>query len=228
MIIGCRISVINKYRELLTKGYKMNKITQILGLQIELPFTENKYQDTVKCIDLTKLKGVFESILRLEENERDDCILLVSIGYWLGSNSGSISEISKAVHQNAKDKGFWNDIDEHLESVEDRDIPFLMESFIAQKLSLIHSEISECLEARRKGLNIGEGSLGQFGYNQSLGLDFSTAFEQFIKNTDADELADAVIRIFDLAEWLGIDIEWHIRRKHEYNKTRPHKHGKSY
>lgn len=40
------------------------------------------------------------------------------------------------------------------------------------------------------------------------------------------ELADAVIRIMDYAEFRGIDLERMINIKHEYNKGRPHKHGK--
>ena len=39
------------------------------------------------------------------------------------------------------------------------------------------------------------------------------------------ELADCVIRIADMAELLGIDLEGCIRVKMEYNKTRPHRHG---
>lgn len=38
-------------------------------------------------------------------------------------------------------------------------------------------------------------------------------------------LADAVIRILDMSYALDIDIEAAIRRKHEYNKTRAHRHG---
>lgn len=40
------------------------------------------------------------------------------------------------------------------------------------------------------------------------------------------ELADAVIRIMDLAEYMGYDLEHLMERKHEYNRTRPYKHGK--
>lgn len=76
--------------------------------------------------------------------------------------------------------------------------------FVPSKIALIHSELSEGLEDYRKhGVRegeIGEGSL-------------------------PEELADAVIRIFDLAGFLGIDLEKYIDQKHEYNRGRPYRHG---
>jgi NTP pyrophosphatase (non-canonical NTP hydrolase) len=41
----------------------------------------------------------------------------------------------------------------------------------------------------------------------------------------AIELADAVIRILDLAEFCGVDVEQAIRVKMGYNETREYKHG---
>lgn len=64
-------------------------------------------------------------------------------------------------------------------------------------LALIHSEISEALEADRKG-------------NE----------ENF-----AEELADVCIRVFDLCGAKDIDLEAAIVKKMEFNKSRPHKHG---
>jgi hypothetical protein len=40
------------------------------------------------------------------------------------------------------------------------------------------------------------------------------------------ELADAVIRCMDLCGALGLDLEEAIRAKHEYNLSRPYRHGK--
>jgi len=42
------------------------------------------------------------------------------------------------------------------------------------------------------------------------------------------ELADIIIRTADLCEWLGIDIEYYVKRKMKINKERPYKHGKRY
>jgi NTP pyrophosphatase (non-canonical NTP hydrolase) len=44
----------------------------------------------------------------------------------------------------------------------------------------------------------------------------------------AVEMADCIIRILDWAGQAGVDMEQIILQKHEYNKTRPYKHGKKY
>lgn len=72
---------------------------------------------------------------------------------------------------------------------------------VPELLCLIHSEISEALEGYRK--NLKEGEKGWIG----------------------EELADAVIRIWDMAEYLGIDIADEVNKKHEINKNRPYRHG---
>jgi NTP pyrophosphatase (non-canonical NTP hydrolase) len=64
-------------------------------------------------------------------------------------------------------------------------------------LALIHSEVSEALEADRKG----------------------------DADNFSEELADVCIRIFDLCGSRGIDLEAAISKKMEYNKSRTYKHG---
>lgn len=70
-----------------------------------------------------------------------------------------------------------------------------------ERLCLIHSEISEALEAYRNDIPRGE------------------------KGWMGEELADATIRIFDLAFGENIDIVSEIEKKHKFNKTRPYRHG---
>jgi NTP pyrophosphatase (non-canonical NTP hydrolase) len=68
---------------------------------------------------------------------------------------------------------------------------------IPSALALIHSEVSEALEAFRH-----------------------TDHDNF-----AEELADTLIRVLDMAGGLGIDIDKEVRTKLEANKNRGFKHG---
>lgn len=74
-------------------------------------------------------------------------------------------------------------------------------------LMLIVSEVSEAAEEYREH-----------------GADFH--YESFGKPEGFYvELADAIIRILDLAEKGGVDMEGLIQQKMEYNKTRSYRHG---
>lgn len=76
----------------------------------------------------------------------------------------------------------------------------LGKALVAQKLCLIHSEVSEAMEGHRKGL-------------QDDKLPHRSMIEV--------ELADAVIRIADLAGALGLDLGGAIAEKLAFNATRP-------
>ena len=126
-----------------------------------------------------------------------------------------INKLAQEIHQNAIDKGF-----------------FEKEKNIGEMLCLIHSEVSEALEADRKDKYADVLYILKMedeGYDwQNSELSFTSAFEKNIKNTFEDELADVMIRVMDLAAFKGIDLQFHIRQKMQYNKTRQKYHGKKY
>ena len=85
------------------------------------------------------------------------------------------------------------------ETAEDKSIPV--------KLALIHSEVSEALEEyRRERMEIWSSDGGK-----PEGFPI--------------ELADIMIRVFDLAGALDIDLEAALRFKSNYNEARPYRHG---
>jgi NTP pyrophosphatase (non-canonical NTP hydrolase) len=98
---------------------------------------------------------------------------------------------------------------------------------ITTKLALVITELSECIEAIRKGESKRTPKIitSHMDINDE---NFKENFEQKIKDSFEDELADAVIRIMDLAVEENIDLGKHIMMKHHYNSTRPYKHGKNF
>lgn len=123
----------------------------------------------------------------------------------------SIRDLCEQAHRNAVAHGFYNDdIDEHL--------------LFARSIALIHSELSEALEADRRGYRADWEAYDK--YNGRITVEEN--FVRHIKDSVEDELADAVIRIFDYCGHAGIDLERHISVKMAYNTTRPAKHNKKY
>lgn len=108
----------------------------------------------------------------------------------------SINQLVEDVHKNAVTHGWWE---------QEREFGTL--------LMLIVTEVSEALEEFRMGHGINETwySTDKQGNKKMEGV--------------PSELADVIIRIFDLCCRYGIDIEAAIKEKMIYNSTRPFKHG---
>ena len=81
---------------------------------------------------------------------------------------------------------------------------------VPELIALCHSEVSGALEECRNGpVDFGIFYRQSDGKPEGLGI----------------ELADAVIRIADMAEYLGVNLEECVRIKAAFNKTRPYRHG---
>jgi len=121
----------------------------------------------------------------------------------------NINDTAKAIHSINVEKGFW-------ENPRNK----------GELLMLVVSELAEALEADRKN---------RYSINNPKDIaalandvDFNDAFSKLVKDTFEDEIADAVIRLFDMSAGLGIDLESHIMAKLRYNANRPKMHGKKY
>lgn len=108
------------------------------------------------------------------------------------SNNGfsPLHELADAIHANARAKGFWD---------EPRND--------GEMIALIHSELSEMLEAFRKPAP--SDHIPEFS-----GVE--------------EEAADVLIRLLDLCAGRGLRIGEAVNAKMAFNAARPHKHGKAF
>lgn len=103
--------------------------------------------------------------------------------------------LQRACHDASVAAGWWNcPVTGEVSTPE-----YIKNTLLPQKLLLIHSEISEACEADRKN-------------TMDSHLDHRSGVEV--------ELADAAIRIFDLAGALGFDLGATIAEKMNFNATR--------
>jgi NTP pyrophosphatase (non-canonical NTP hydrolase) len=111
------------------------------------------------------------------------------------SSAGAI--LQHVCYDAAKKSGWWLDTEtgEDVRTWPDK----FFKLWVAAKLALVHSEVSEGLEGHRKGL-----------------MDDHLPTRRMLEV----ELADAVIRICDLAGGLAMDLGGAIAEKLQYNSTR--------
>lgn len=112
----------------------------------------------------------------------------------------SISKLQKEIHDSNAIAGWWTDLTNGTNLAEEaRAGTRLGKAIVAEKLCLVHSEVSEAMEGARKNLP-----------------DDKLPHRPMIEV----ELADAIIRILDLCGALNLDIEGAIQEKRQYNAKR--------
>lgn len=116
--------------------------------------------------------------------------------------SKKIDKLADEIFEISDNNGFWC-----IDEISDFAI-------VPIKLALIGDEVSEALKVHREQF---------FDSIENINTMTNEQQEQFV-----EELADIVIRTFDLAAGLGLEIGEAIVSKVEKNKGRPYKHNKRY
>lgn len=123
--------------------------------------------------------------------------------------SMTIEALVKRAHENSAKKGFWNEFT----NAEVKGDTTALRALVNEKLLLVVSEITEAMEELRSGHTPQEVYDGESGKPEGFGV----------------ELADALIRIFDLAGGLELPIADIVAQKMGYNsENRGHLHGRQF
>lgn len=118
----------------------------------------------------------------------------------------TIRELQELAYKQSADKGFHDD-----EPTEGKALDMLN----AQRIALIHSELSEALEELRKGKAANETYYPFVPHGATV-----------LKPEGVpSEMADVVIRVLDFCGANDIDLEAIVTEKLAYNASRAHKHG---
>ena len=112
----------------------------------------------------------------------------------------TLTNLQNEIHQGNVIAGWWTDLKTGVDLAEEARLGTrLGKALVAEKLALVHSEVSEALEGHRKSLNDDK-------LTDRLQIEV--------------ELADAVIRILDLTGALKLDIGGALQAKRQYNAKR--------
>jgi len=120
-----------------------------------------------------------------------------------------LNKLSTDIHKTAYENGFWDEQSEINRSLVQELRPAFIRMLKAQKLALIHEEVSETLSAIRHSDKKPDKHLKHH-------------------KEETVELADTIIRIVDYAQAFNLPIWDAVLDKVEFNKQREKKHGKKF
>src|SRR5574340_1004702 len=130
-----------------------------------------------------------------------------------------INWLMQDIHTDNIDRGWWNGV---LVGTSDVLDPSKAEhrSAVFEKHLLVHNELSEAVEEIRNG-----NTFRTVGYVRSEAPVYGGGKAPEKPVGFPTEIADAVIRLLDLAAACGINLETVIAEKLAYNRTRGYRHG---
>lgn len=117
-----------------------------------------------------------------------------------GDGFNFLNVLRDRYHNSSVDAGWWAQLEEVLGYLPDELKPVVEQWFLATKLCLIHSEVSEMMEGLRKGLK--DDHLPH-------------------RHMEEVEASDVLIRLFDYAGRRNMDLAGATYEKGEYNTVRP-------
>lgn len=119
-----------------------------------------------------------------------------------------LNELATEIHDNAVRHGWWDE-----------------EPSFGDIIALCHSELSEALEEYRSDKPM-QYQIQSYGIVQGrVVTDIDKWFPDSKPEGIATEMIDCIIRILDWCGKENIDVDALMKAKHEYNKTRPYRHG---
>lgn len=148
-------------------------------------------------------EGILEQQLTAAEN-----------GFNVIEFAAGFNSYKRAVHACAVEHGWWND--PNTGEPVDRNM--------GEMIALMHSELSEALEAYRDGEPVIHYKYPNYAparYETSPEIGGVLGKPCGI----ASEFADVIIRILDTCEREGIPVTEALVQKHKFNRTRPYRHG---
>lgn len=135
----------------------------------------------------------------------------------------SIGDWARATHSNARAKGFW---DPFMDAWKENINPLSPHELLGFLMLAVGEAGEAAQEVRQPGFDpkqvyfiSGGNHINYESWSPESGVSLPKPEGLAI------EIADVILRLLDLCESQGIDLERAMRLKHEYNKTRPRMHG---